>query len=55
MLKVTVTLTFDQLTPKSIGIIYGLCPSKIIRIIYLGEINLNLMSGQDGRMSRRAT
>jgi len=47
MFKVTVTLTFALLTPKSIGIIYGSWPFMIPRIVNLGEISLKLMSGQN--------
>jgi len=47
MLYVTVALTFDLLTPKSIGTIYGSWPSLIPRKVYLGEISLKSMSGQD--------
>jgi len=41
-----VTLTFDLLTPKSIGIIYGSRPSLIPRKVYLGEIGLKSISEQ---------
>ena len=41
------TLTFDLLTQKSIEIIYGSWPSLIPRKVYLGEISLKSMSGQD--------
>ena len=41
------TLTFDLLTQKSIGIIYGLWPSLIPRNVYLGEISLKSMSRED--------
>ena len=44
MLQVTVTLTFDPLHPKSIGIVYG---SMIPRKVNLGEVSLKLMRGQD--------
>jgi len=47
MLQVTVTLTFDILTPKSTGIINGSLPSMTRRKVYLGEIILKLMRGQD--------
>ena len=40
-------MTFDLLTPKSIGIIYGSWPSLIPRKVYLGEISLKSMSGQN--------
>jgi len=43
MFKVTVTLIFDPLTPKSIGIIYGSWPFMILRKVHLGEIGLKLM------------
>ena len=39
-----VTLTFDLLIPKSIGIIYGSWPSMISRRVDLGEISLKLMT-----------
>jgi len=45
MFNVTVTLTFDLLTPKSIGIIYGSWSFRIPRMVYLGEISLKLMRG----------
>jgi len=44
---VTVTLTFELLTSKSIGIIYGSWPFMIQRKVNLGKISLRLMSGQD--------
>jgi len=47
MLQVTVTFTYELLTPKSLGIIYGSWPSMIPRKVYLDEISLKLMSGQD--------
>ena len=48
MFKVTVTLTFKLLTPKSIGIIYGSWLFMIQRNVNLlvGEISLKFMSGQ---------
>jgi len=59
MLQVTVTLTFDLLTQKSKGITYGSWLSMILRKLYLGEINLKVMSGQDfanaGQKVRPAT
>jgi len=45
MLLVTVTLTFELLTPKLIGIIFRLWPSMMQRKVYQGEISL--MSEQD--------
>jgi len=45
MFKVTVTLTFDPLTPKLMWIIYGSWPFMIQRQVYLREISLSLMSG----------
>jgi len=47
MFKVTVTLTFELLTPKSIGIIYGSWSFMIQRKVNLGDISLQLLSGQD--------
>jgi len=47
MLQVTVTLTFDLLTPKSKGINYGTWSSMIPRKVYLSKISLKLMSGHD--------
>jgi len=47
MLQDTVTVTFDLLTPKSLGIIYGSWPSIIPRKVYLGETSLKLMSRQE--------
>ena len=44
MLNLTVTLTFDLLTSKSNGNIYGSWPSVIPRKTNLGEISLKLMS-----------
>jgi len=37
MFKVTVTLTFELLTPKSIGIIYGSWPFMKQRKVNIGE------------------
>jgi len=47
MFQVTVNLTFNLLTPKSIWIICGSWPFMIQRKVNLGEISLKLMSGQD--------
>jgi len=47
MLPVTVTLTFDLLTTKSIGDIYGAWISMILRKAYIDEISLKLISGQE--------
>jgi len=47
MLKVTVTLTFKILTPRSIWIICGPWPFMIPRKVNLGDIRLKFMSGQD--------
>jgi len=41
------TVTFDLMTPKSLGIIYGSWPSIIPRKVYLGETSLKLMSIQE--------
>jgi len=48
MLQVTVTLTL-----KSIRIVYGSWPSMIPRKVHLGEISLQLMSGQDFAYARQ--
>ena len=53
MLQVTLTLTFDLLTLKSIGIIYWPWSSMIPRKVYLSEISLKLMSGQDFANARQ--
>ena len=59
MLKVTVILAFDLLTPKSIGIIYGSWPFTIPRKVHLVDFNLKLKSGQyfanAGQTDRRTT
>jgi len=47
MFKVTVTSTFDLLTPKSIGSIYGSKPFMIPRMVNLAEISMKFISGQD--------
>ena len=47
MPQITVTLTFDLLPPKSIGIIYGSFPSMITRKANLSKISLKLISGQN--------
>jgi len=53
MPQVTVALTFDPLTQKSIEIIYGSWPSMIPRKVYLGEISLKLIHGQDFANARQ--
>jgi len=45
MPQVTVILTFDLMTPKSIGIIYGSWPFMIPRKVHIGKIKL--MRGQN--------
>jgi len=47
MFKITVTLTFDLITPKSIGIICRSWSFMITRKVNQGEIILKLMNGQD--------
>ena len=46
MLQVTVTFTFDLLTSKSKGVIYGSWPTKTVIIGSLSLIVVNLWSGQ---------
>ena len=55
MLQVIVTLTCNFPTKKSIGIIYGSWPSMIPKKVYLGEINLKLMSGENFANAGRMT
>ena len=40
-------MTFELLTPKSIEIIYGSWSTLLPRNVYLGEISMKSMSGQD--------
>jgi len=47
MFKVTVTLTFELLTPKPIGIVYVSRLFMMERKFNLCEKSLKLMSGQD--------
>ena len=47
MFKVTVTLTYEILTPKPIGIIYRSWPFMIQSKVNLDKISLKLMNGQD--------
>jgi len=46
MFKDTVTLTFDLLTSKSIGIIFGSLPTKIPIIESLSLTGVKLISGK---------
>ena len=46
MFKVTVTLTFDILTPKLIGIFFGSWPTKTPITASLSSVSFKLMSGQ---------
>jgi len=41
-----ITVTFDLLTQKSIGIIYGSRPTKTPIIVFLSLISFKLLSGQ---------
>ena len=49
MLQDTVTLTFDLLTKKLIGIIYGSWLPMIPRKVHLGEIMFNVNERTDRR------
>jgi len=55
MVQVTVTLTFELLIPKAIGIIYGSWPCMIQRKVNLGEISLKLLSRQDFANAEQGT
>jgi len=46
------SVTFDLLTSKSIGIIYGSWPSLIPGKVYLVKISLQSMRGQYSRTGR---
>ena len=46
LFKITVTLTFDLLIPKSIGIIYGSRSTKTHIMVSLSLIGFKLFSGQ---------
>jgi len=46
MLQVTVTLTFDLLTPESIRIINGSWPTKTLIMVALSLMGFKLLSGQ---------
>jgi len=46
MLQITMTLTFDLFTPKSIGITFEPWPTKTSNIVSLSLIALKLLSGQ---------
>ena len=46
MLQVTVTLTFDLLTPNSVGIIFGQWPSKTPIMVSLSLKRFKLLSKQ---------
>ena len=46
MLTDTVTLTCDQLTPKSIGVIYTPTHMSALNLINLGQSSVKLSSGQ---------
>jgi len=41
-----VTVTFDLLTPKSVGIIFGSWPTKTLFLRLLNTIGITLLSGQ---------
>jgi len=60
MLNVNVTLTFELMTPKSIGIIYGSWPFKIQRKVNLGKNKFEINERRrlltpDRRTDRRMT